>query len=197
MRYLITLLVVLSVTVSFGILRYESADTVGAGRFGISAGGTMGLLGFYGGGFGLEYGLLDFLSIGFKGDSFYTHSGNRGTFSHSFGLNLKGNYDFAGSPFLASLSLGGEYYEHKTSGWEDIIDGDYYTNYRKGFGVKGSLALQAWFVYVGFSLNEDYGRYYPSGFVGLDIEFCDNFSMLLEFGGPIFAGMSLALEFSF
>jgi len=196
MRYLITLLVVLSVTVSFGILQYESADTVGAGRFGISAGGTMSLASFYGGGFGLEYGLFDFLSVGFKGDSFYTHSGNSSIFSHSFGLNLKGNYDFAGSPFLVSLSLGGEYYEHKTSGWEDTIDGDYYTNYRKGFGAKGSLALQAWFVYAGISLHEsNYG--FAPGFVGLDIKFCDYFSLYVEFGGQLFAGMSLGLEFSF
>jgi hypothetical protein len=199
MRYLITLLVVLSVTVSFGILQYESADTVGAGRFGISVGGTASMALITGVGFGLEYGLFDFLSIGFKGDHIVRHNSGTGSFEgHSFGLNLKGSYDFDGSPFLVSLSLGGEYYDQMRSGWS-FVDGveSFVYNYLKGFGAKGSLALQAWFVYVGFSLNESYEPYYVPGFVGLDIEFCDNFSLLLEFGGPIFAGMSLGLEFSF
>jgi hypothetical protein len=201
MRYFIVLLVVLSFVASFGVFGYKCADTVGAGRFGIASGVTAGMFYTSWSGFGLEYGLSDYLSIEVAGN--YSHKRYDGSYGFQKGnlsFSLRGSYDFGGSPFFVGLSLGGLFYEQTTDDNGYSPEEGYFFIHRhdSGFAGGGSLALQAWFVYVGSDYNTMYAElgYPPPITVGLDIDFNDYIGVLLEFeyGGLTQGGISLGLN---
>jgi len=200
MRYLIVLLVVLSFVASFGVFGYRYADTVGAGRFGITSGVTVGMFYMNWSGFSLEYGLSDYLSVEVAGD--YAHKpydGSSGFQKGSLSFSLGGSYDFDGSLFSVGLSLGGLFYEQTKNYLSWNGEDDIWNHiYNSGFAVGGSLALQAWIVYVGTDYNSMYAElgYAPPITVGLDIDFNDYIGVLLEleYGGLTSGELSLALN---
>jgi len=178
MRYLITLLVVLSFVASFGVYELESARIVDAGRFGITAGGVVHVLWLYTGlmaaRLGVEYGLSDNFSLGLKGD----YSSGESDSLLNINLNLKTNIALFDLPIYLGLSLGGEL-NNRVVDIHNIYHNDTY------FSLKGNLTLQAWFVYLGFTFNtvsDDASSGPISANLGLDIEFSDYLSLLGEVG---------------
>ena len=199
MRYLITLLIVLSFIASFGVLRLEPPATVGAGRFSIAVGGSHAvIIPQVGGSLGMEYGLSDYLSIGLNIEAASKQYDGSGSFmGGSLGFNLKGSYEFEASPFCIGLSLSVEYFDYK-EGFNNYSpdEGDFLDyRYRSGLGIKGSFAFQAWFVYLGFQYTQSFEVLLLLPSLGFDIDFNEDFSMLIELG--LGGGLSLGLEFSF
>ncbi|MCD4733588.1 hypothetical protein K8R78_05065 [bacterium] len=177
-RYLIVLLVVLSAVASFGSYELESARIVDAGRFGVTAGGVMHAIWLYTGyvaaRLGVEYGLFDNFSLGFKGD----YSSGESDSLLNLNLNLKTNIAFFDLPIYLGFSLGGEL-NNRVVDIHDIYHNDTY------FSLRGNLTLQAWFVYLGFTFNtvlDDASSGPISANLGLDIEFNDYLSLLGEVG---------------
>ena len=160
MRYLITLLVILSFAASFGSYELDSAQTVDAGRFGVTAGGML-YAGFVPH-LGVEYGLAEHFSVGLRS--------NYGS-GFNLCLSLKTNYAFENLPLSLGFSLGGELNSSASE-----------THY----SFRNNWIFQAWFLYLGFTLNSDFSDSRDSielSFsLGFDIEFSESLSLLIAFG---------------
>ena len=168
MRYLIILLVVLSFTASFGSYELDSAQTVGADRFAVTAGGMFAIYTGFVPHLGVEYGLSENFSLSLRGN-------------YSLCLSLKTNYAFENLPLSLGFSLGGEL---NSSASEQGSEAHY--------SFRNNWIFQAWFFYLGFTLNSDFSDSRDSIelslSLGFDIEFNDSLSLLIALGSH--TGMS-------
>jgi hypothetical protein len=176
MRYLITLLVVLSFAASYGypVAELQSTTAPAEDSFRLSVGTISNFsygdypqdihldLGGIGPHLGIAYGFSDYFSAGLNLDFLFLRNQYQ-PFTGDLDLYIKWNYPFPNSPFAISGTLGGLF--------------------PLGFYPNIIATFQAGFIYVGVGLhafmilNEP-----PLINLGSDIEFSDVLSLLVEIG---------------